>query len=93
MGKIINATIFAEKVDWLGRHGTPSMRESVPVILKLIESAPDVRKRGHWIGHSYEHEEPMNDMWFYNECSNCHKTTIDNYDYCPFCGCEMSEEI
>ena len=93
MGKLIDATRLASKIDWAGRHGTPSMREVAPFILKLIVSAPDVQKKGHWINHSYKNEEPYDYMWAYNECSNCHCTIVGKYAYCPYCGCEMKEEM
>ena len=91
MGKLIDATRLVENIEWAARHGTSSMIEIAPFILKLIELAPDAQKKGYWINHSYKNEESYDDMWVYNECSNCHChcTIVDNYAYCPYCGCKM----
>lgn len=93
MGKIIDATRLVENIEWAARHGASSMIEITPFILKLIELAPDVQKKGYWINHSYKNEEPYDYMWAYNECSNCHCTIVGKYAYCPYCGCEMKEEM
>lgn len=56
------------------------------------ETTFNFQKRGYWIKHSYE-QDPMGNLWFYNECSVCHKTVIYNYNYCPFCLSNMNWEV
>lgn len=57
------------------------------IVAKLLEAE---RKEAHWIEHKCAEE----DNWLLisnYECSNCHEWKRENSDYCPDCGCKMTE--
>ena len=57
------------------------------IVAKLLEAE---RKEAHWIEH--KHAEEDNWLLISNyECSNCHTWKRENSDYCPDCGCKMTE--
>lgn len=93
MEKLISAKKIKDLLKWMNEYGTLEMKRCVPFLLNEIYEMPDERKKGHWIFHSYKDEEPYDYMWAYNECSVCHKTLIEEYDYCPFCGSKMNEDF
>lgn len=55
----------------------------------IIETAKILApsKSGHWIEHPHE----AGQCWEYSkyECSNCHEWVDENYDFCPWCGCQI----
>lgn len=57
------------------------------MIAKLLEAE---RKEAYWIKH--EHAEESEGLLIPNyECSQCHNWERKDSDYCPYCGCKMTE--
>lgn len=59
------------------------------IVAKLLKAE---RKEAHWIKHDWAEED--NGLLIPNyECSNCHDWKRDDSEYCPSCGCKMTEVI
>jgi hypothetical protein len=57
------------------------------IVAKLLEAE---QKEAHWIEHKWAEED--NGLLISNyECSNCHTWKREKSDYCPDCGCKMTE--
>jgi predicted Zn-ribbon and HTH transcriptional regulator len=56
----------------------------------LIANGVIIQTEAHWIEHKCAEE----DNWLLisnYECSNCHEWKREHSDYCPDCGCKMTE--
>lgn len=59
------------------------------IVAKILEAE---RKEAHWI--EYKHAEECNGLLIsIYECSNCNAWKREASDYCPDCGCKMTEVI
>lgn len=68
--------------------------EGVQYILEKIDRAPTIEAtrliHGHWeIGGVHPHNGVVGN-W---KCSVCHRTSLDDSEYCPHCGVVMNESI
>lgn len=56
----------------------------------LIANNVTIQTEAHWIEHKWAEED--NGLLISNyECSNCHTWKREKSDYCPDCGCKMTE--
>lgn len=93
MEKLINAEILIEKLEWVRKYGSFSMKKSIPTIVEMVDEMPDGRERGHWIENPCNYEDVYDFKWSYKECSVCHENSVKEHLYCPFCGSKMYKEI
>lgn len=64
-----------------------AIAQNMHVVAKLLEAE---RKEAHWIKHEWAEESEGLLIPNY-ECSKCHTWKRENSDYCPDCGCKMTE--
>lgn len=64
-----------------------AIAQNMRIVAKLLEAE---RKEAYWIKH--EHAEESEGLLIPNyECSQCHNWERKDSDYCPDCGCKMTE--
>lgn len=64
-----------------------AIAQNMRIVAKLLEAE---RKEAHWIKHEWAEESEGLLIPNY-ECSKCHTWQRENSDYCPDCGCKMTE--
>lgn len=76
----------------LRAHYEEKQLELLKIIHELTEELNKARKEAHWIKHEWAEESEGLLIPNY-ECSQCHTWKRENSDYCPECGCKMTEVI
>jgi hypothetical protein len=57
---------------------------------KPLEQESQIRPKGHWI-QTNDYFTGAYESIDYVECSCCHADSLEEGNYCPNCGAEMSE--
>lgn len=74
---------------WKGARGHTLMPTET-IANYLIANGVIIQTEAHWIKHEWAEENEGLLIPNY-ECSNCHTWKRESSDYCPDCGCKMTE--
>lgn len=71
------------------RTSAEHIANDMHILAKLLEAE---RKEAHWIKHKWAEVSEGRIISNY-ECSKCHTWKREASDYCPDCGCKMTEVV
>lgn len=85
-----------EAIDYLtilgGIEGiTANEAMALEIAIEALEEEPQIRPKGHWI-MTHDYFTGAYESIDYVECSCCHADSLEEGNYCPNCGAEMSED-